>query len=99
MGTLATCRHIRGTAPQPQAAWSFGGDLMRPVILCPLVPTLILMSALHPASGAETKAGKLWVYVGTYTGGPSKGIYRCDFDPATGKLTPPALAAETASPS
>lgn len=41
------------------------------------------------------------LFIGTNTGagaGGSKGIYRADFDPATGKLTPPELAAEYRSP-
>ncbi|HEX5499736.1 MAG TPA: lactonase family protein, partial [Thermomicrobiales bacterium] len=44
---------------------------------------------------------KFWVYFGTYTTGKSKskGIYRCEFDAATGKLGAPALAAETKNPS
>jgi 6-phosphogluconolactonase len=47
----------------------------------------------------EPVMDKLWVYVGTYTGGPSKGIYRFEMDPATGKLTAGALAGEAANPS
>jgi 6-phosphogluconolactonase len=47
----------------------------------------------------DAKAGKFWVYVGTYTGGDSQGIYRCEFDAATGKLGEPSLAAETRNPS
>jgi 6-phosphogluconolactonase len=39
------------------------------------------------------------VYVGTYTGGESKGIYRLDFDTSTGALSNRQLAAEVASPS
>ncbi|MBY0523520.1 MAG: lactonase family protein [Gemmataceae bacterium] len=50
-------------------------------------------------SSAADKADKYWVYVGTYTGKDSKGIYRFDFDPATGKLTNKALAGEIVSPS
>lgn len=40
------------------------------------------------------------VYIGTNTGGKSasKGIYRAEFDPATGKLTEPVLAAEYTNP-
>src|SRR5438034_7764746 len=41
---------------------------------------------------------KLWVYVGTSTGGKSKGFYRFTFDPASGASGPVALAAETAQP-
>jgi 6-phosphogluconolactonase len=44
-------------------------------------------------------ADPLWVFVGTYTGKKSKGIYRVEFDPATGKLGMPELAAEVTSPS
>jgi 6-phosphogluconolactonase len=45
------------------------------------------------------KAGKAWVFVGTYTGARSKGIYRCAMDLATGKLGEPEVAAEVANPS
>ncbi len=41
----------------------------------------------------------LWVYVGTYTGKGSKGIYRFDFDLATGKLSGRELAGEAVNPS
>lgn len=39
------------------------------------------------------------VYIGTYTGEKSKGIYVSDFDAATGKLEPLTVAAELANPS
>ena len=39
------------------------------------------------------------VYVGTYTGEKSKGIYVTRMNSATGQLTPPELAAEVTSPS
>lgn len=38
------------------------------------------------------------VYLGTYTGPKSKGIYVCELDSKTGKLTEPRLAAETVNP-
>jgi 6-phosphogluconolactonase len=64
---------------------------------------LLLASAATPeprlAAEKEAKAAKLWLYVGTYTGGRSRGIYRFQLDPATGKLTSWALAATTANPS
>jgi len=60
----------------------------------------VLLCGEAMAYAADTaKADKYWVFVGTYTGGKSKGIYRCEFDPATGKLSEPMLAAETPSPS
>ena len=42
---------------------------------------------------------KLTVYIGTYTGGPSKGIYAYEFNTTTGALKQIGLAAETESPS
>lgn len=53
------------------------------------------------AGSAEKAAAKTeyFVYVGTYTGPKSKGIYAYRFDAATGGLIPLGLAAETANPS
>jgi 6-phosphogluconolactonase len=54
-----------------------------------VLPTLLL------AAPPDAPAGhKLWAYVGTYTQKGSKGIYRFDYDPVTGKLTGQTLAAE-----
>ena len=40
------------------------------------------------------------IFVGTYTGGDSRGIYRVDFDPGSGRFTSdPMLAGETENPS
>lgn len=41
----------------------------------------------------------MWVFVGTYTGGKSRGIYRLEFDPGAGTLSAPTLAAESENPS
>lgn len=53
------------------------------------------------AQGSEKTCahGNYLVYIGTYTGPNSKGIYAYRFDPATGGLTSLGLAAETSSPS
>jgi 6-phosphogluconolactonase len=51
------------------------------------------------AAAESSRAGKMWVYVGTYTGGKSKGIYRYDLDLGSGKLTSAGLAAELLNPS
>ena len=58
-------------------------------------------AALLAAAGAEAaeKGGKVWVFVGTYTGPKSKGIYRYELDTATGKLGGGEVAAESTSPS
>src|SRR5258706_2244215 len=51
---------------------------------------------LSKAMAAETQ---MHVYIGTYTGEKSKGIYVSRFDPNTGQMSAPELAAETKSPS
>lgn len=62
-----------------------------------LGPTLalpILLAAVTMSSASQ------FIFVGTNTpkGGPSQGIYRVSFDPATGALTDPVLAAEIPNP-
>ena len=47
---------------------------------------------------AASSNAPLRLYIGTYTGAKSKGIYMAQFDPATGKLGPAELAATTSSP-
>src|SRR6266702_4996333 len=51
------------------------------------------------AAATPRNAKEFLVYIGTYTGGKSKGIYVSRFDAASGRLGAPELAAETASPS
>jgi 6-phosphogluconolactonase len=51
------------------------------------------------ASKAAPRPDAYWVYVGTYTGAKSKGVYRMKMDARTGSLGPAELAAETPSPS
>ncbi len=54
---------------------------------------------MMPESNVSQGHGTQWVYVGTYTGGKSKGIYLFHLDMASGKLTAVGLAAETTNPS
>jgi 6-phosphogluconolactonase len=56
-----------------------------------------LRGAFSQGSQKPSSKGEYLVYFGTYTR-QSKGIYVSRFDAATGKVTPPALAAETANP-
>ena len=68
----------------------------------PLIwPVLACAFICHPAMFAEALPadGTMRVYIGTYTGPKSKGIYVSRFDPATGRLTTPELAAAMPSPS
>ncbi len=50
-------------------------------------------------ASANAAPSSYLMYVGTYTGGESQGIYAFRFDPASGKLTSLGLAAEMKSPS
>ena len=60
---------------------------------------LVLFSPAESPRKSAAKSQYL-VYVGTYTTKTeSKGIYSFQFDPATGKMTAPALAAESPDPS
>ncbi|MDB4761303.1 lactonase family protein, partial [Akkermansiaceae bacterium] len=55
---------------------------------------LIFLLVLTVPAAAETL-----VYLGSYTGGESKGIYRSTLDETTGELSDPVLAAELENPS
>jgi 6-phosphogluconolactonase len=69
---------------------------------CLLAAALVLAGSALPAAEPpkESRPEKLWVLVGTYTGGDtkSKGIYRLELDLASGKLSEPELAVEADSP-
>ena len=54
-------------------------------------------SAQRPAQKTTPKA--YWVYLGTYTGPKSKGIYSYRFSESPGRAAPVGLAAETTNPS
>src|SRR4051812_9352238 len=58
------------------------------------IVTLLTMSILSSAA-----ADKFLVFIGTYTGGPSKGIYSYELNTEDGSLRQIGLAAETTSPS
>src|SRR5207244_2300384 len=61
----------------------------------------VLLALLVATLGGEQPAQetKMWAYIGTYNQHGSTGIYRFDFDPATGKLSGRTLAAEAKNPS
>jgi 6-phosphogluconolactonase len=50
-------------------------------------------------AAAKPVAGSYFVYVGTYTGPKSKGIYAYRYDPKSGQYTPMGVAAEVQNPS
>src|SRR5258707_10027020 len=59
---------------------------------------LLLMNSSTALAEAPAASAMLRVYIGTYTGAKSKGIYLSQFDPAKGELTSPELVAETKNP-
>ncbi len=67
------------------------GRLRTVALLCLLVVLLV--------TGVEARASEYLVYVGTYTGTGSEGIYAYRFDPATGVAQPLGLVADTDNPS
>src|SRR5687767_3888965 len=61
-------------------------------------------AAAAPAADKTTgitlpRAKQMWVYIGTYTGPKSKGIYLFHLDHTTGILTPSGVAGEVSNPS
>jgi 6-phosphogluconolactonase len=64
-----------------------------------LVAAIALAGSVRVAVGEEDRSQKWWLFIGTYTDGASKGIYRLQMDVVTGKLSEPELAAETPNPS
>lgn len=63
------------------------------------IPLLLIGLLLAAAAVGSAAAETLAVYIGTYPGAKSRGIYLARFDPATGELSVPELVAETPSPS
>lgn len=57
--------------------------------------TCVVMASFMTVADAE----KFRVYIGTYTGADSKGIYVAEFDSATGDLSAAELAVEATNPS
>jgi len=61
------------------------------------IPLLLTVTAIMTFA-PTTPAKEFLVFFGTYTNALSRGIYVSRLDAATGKLSPPELAAETPSP-
>ncbi len=67
------------------------------VAVC-LAATIAIAATIGTATRAARRSERV-VYVGTYTGEASKGIYAFTFDDRSGELSPLGLVAETPSPS
>jgi 6-phosphogluconolactonase len=61
--------------------------------------TIVMTAVVSLAAFSVTSAKSISVYIGTYTGGGSRGIYRTTLDLDTGTLAEPVLAAEARNPS
>jgi 6-phosphogluconolactonase len=75
---------------------------VKELLLPALLPILLVARAASESAKSEKAvppSGAIRLYVGTYTGGESKGIYRLRLDPATGQVTPDGPPTETVSPS
>lgn len=60
---------------------------------------LAFIAAIISAPSVKAAGHNYLIYIGTYTGADSKGIYAYRFDAESGALTPIGLVAETESPS
>lgn len=73
-------------------------NLIHSVACCVLVAGIALPIRAG-AADHNAKRNPFFVYIGTYTGPKSKGIYVSKLDLGSGKLSTPELAAEVTSPS
>lgn len=62
------------------------------------IGSLFVLSMAAPAVAFAAPKADLQLFVGTYTGAKSRGIYTCRFNPETGQLSVEGLAAETPNP-
>ena len=58
-----------------------------------MLSLMLVFGVVAMAPADVPKTDKFWVFIGT-GGGKAKGIYRCEFDASTGKLTDAELTAE-----
>ena len=71
---------------------------VRPNLITGLL-LIAFLTTMTPILSMAADPSKVAVFVGTYTGGESKGIYRFDLDTTSGKVSEPTLAAEVKNPS
>jgi 6-phosphogluconolactonase len=73
-------------------------SMIRRVFVLFAVILSALVAATAPVIAQESKPPDCFMYVGTYTGNESKGIYAFRYHPDSGEATPLGLAAETRNP-
>lgn len=65
-----------------------------------MVASMCLLASINAVSGqSKTEGGLQTLFIGTYTGPKSEGIYSVQFNPENGKLSNLTVAAKTESPS
>ena len=65
-----------------------------------MVAVMCLLASINAVSGqSKTEGGLQTLFIGTYTGPKSEGIYSMQFNPENGKLSNLSVAAKTESPS
>jgi 6-phosphogluconolactonase len=102
MGRTTYCIPVHRFAWRWSWAGRCCGRLGRLIRFAPVAAAAMALGlGLAEAWGGESPRtpGDCFVYVGTYTGGSSKGIYVCRFAAATGALEPRGLAAASPDPS
>jgi 6-phosphogluconolactonase len=83
--------------------WPFERTHLRllPAILCVMVVAVVgpVLQRENLSASTEQDRPSYFAYVGTYTGGDSKGIYGYRFEEGSGRLAPLGVAAEVVNPS
>jgi 6-phosphogluconolactonase len=78
-------------------------SLLRRRIAMPLLFTTAILVwtgfPAFPSSSSAVRKDRMMVYIGTYTGERSQGIYLLEFNSETGTLRPVGVAADVANPS
>lgn len=98
-------RSFHHSAPEDSARERFAASLAAPARLLRtalawgLLTSAGLWAVATTAMANESAVKRYHVYIGTYTGGESKGIYVLDMDLETGRLGKLRLAAESVNPS
>ena len=77
----------------------FGMTPMKTAIALLTCASMLLMTTTIRAYHGHKQTGVYLVYVGTYTGGDSEGIYAFTFDSNTGELKPHGEVTKTVNPS
>jgi 6-phosphogluconolactonase len=73
--------------------------MRRPPLITAVLAAALTAGTALPAAAPAAKMGTVMIYVGTYTSGESKGIYRLHLDLATGALSPTGEPTEAVNPS